>query len=198
MAARFFLGVGEAAIAPGFSLITGMFYKREEQPARYVVFTTIAYCDVILTISSQSAWFFGNCVATLIGGVVAWGIGNVHNDVVNSWQLLFLVLGAITAGIGIFLAVLLPDTPKNAIFLTESERAIAVQRTLKNKTGTMDTGDFKWNQVWLCLRDPQTWFLVLYTFCVNLANGGITSVIMILLFSCIKCFYTDEISSHPS
>lgn len=36
MAARFFLGVGEAAIAPGFSLITGMFYKREEQPARYL------------------------------------------------------------------------------------------------------------------------------------------------------------------
>lgn len=36
MAARFFLGVGEAGIAPGFSLITGMFYKREEQPVRYV------------------------------------------------------------------------------------------------------------------------------------------------------------------
>lgn len=34
--ARFFLGVGEAAVAPGFGLITGMFYKREEQPARYV------------------------------------------------------------------------------------------------------------------------------------------------------------------
>lgn len=34
MAARFFLGVGEAAIAPGFALITGMYYKREEQPAR--------------------------------------------------------------------------------------------------------------------------------------------------------------------
>ena len=32
--ARFFLGVGEAAVAPGFGLITGMFYKREEQPAR--------------------------------------------------------------------------------------------------------------------------------------------------------------------
>jgi MFS family permease len=34
MAARFFLGVGEAAIAPGFALITGMFYTRKEQPAR--------------------------------------------------------------------------------------------------------------------------------------------------------------------
>ena len=41
MVARFFLGVGEAAIAPGFTLITGMFYKREEQPVRYVHWNTV-------------------------------------------------------------------------------------------------------------------------------------------------------------
>ena len=34
LTARFFLGVTEAAVAPGFSLITGMFYKTEEQPSR--------------------------------------------------------------------------------------------------------------------------------------------------------------------
>lgn len=34
MTVRFFLGVGEAAIAPGFTLIIGMFYRREEQPLR--------------------------------------------------------------------------------------------------------------------------------------------------------------------
>lgn len=34
MVARFFLGVAESAVAPGFSLLTGMFYKRKEQPAR--------------------------------------------------------------------------------------------------------------------------------------------------------------------
>lgn len=34
MVARFFLGVTESAVAPGFSLITGMFYKRQEQPSR--------------------------------------------------------------------------------------------------------------------------------------------------------------------
>ena len=65
MAARFFLGVGgmvshpnspgnanigtEASIAPGFALITGMFYTREEQPAR------------------QAAWFVGNSIAVLLG-----------------------------------------------------------------------------------------------------------------------------------
>jgi hypothetical protein len=37
MTVRFFLGAGEASIAPGFTLLTGMFYKREEQPLRYVV-----------------------------------------------------------------------------------------------------------------------------------------------------------------
>ncbi|PYH49737.1 MFS general substrate transporter [Aspergillus saccharolyticus JOP 1030-1] len=163
MAARFFLGVGEAAIAPGFSLITGMFYRREEQPAR------------------QSAWFLGNCIATVIGGVVAYGIGNIKVDAITSWQLLFLFLGAITAFISFFLFVLLPDSPKKAIFLTKPQRIIAVQRTLKNKTGVADEGQFQWHQAWLAIRDPQTWLLVLYTFCVNLCNGGVTSFSSIII-----------------
>ncbi|KAB8261275.1 major facilitator superfamily domain-containing protein [Aspergillus pseudonomiae] len=172
MAARFFLGVGEAAIAPGFALITGMYYKREEQPAR------------------QAAWFFGNCVSTVIGGVVAYGIGTIKVNAISSWQLLFLFLGAITAAISVFLVILLPDSPQKAIFLTKTERTIAVQRTLKNKTGVMDGGEFKWNQAWLAIRDPQTWFLVLYTFSVNLCNGGVTSFSSIIIsgfgFSQIK------------
>ncbi|GAB1208468.1 hypothetical protein APSETT445_007218 [Aspergillus pseudonomiae] len=163
MAARFFLGVGEAAIAPGFALITGMYYKREEQPAR------------------QAAWFFGNCVSTVIGGVVAYGIGTIKVNAISSWQLLFLFLGAITAAISVFLVILLPDSPQKAIFLTKTERTIAVQRTLKNKTGVMDGGEFKWNQAWLAIRDPQTWFLVLYTFSVNLCNGGVTSIKSLLM-----------------
>lgn len=36
MIARFFLGMFEAAVAPGFSLLTGMFYTRQEQPFRCV------------------------------------------------------------------------------------------------------------------------------------------------------------------
>ncbi|KAJ5776813.1 hypothetical protein N7520_000059 [Penicillium odoratum] len=40
IAVRFFLGVGEAAVAPGFGLIVGMFYKKEEQPYRSVMQAT--------------------------------------------------------------------------------------------------------------------------------------------------------------
>jgi MFS family permease len=163
MAARFFLGVGEASIAPGFALITGMFYKREEQPAR------------------QAAWFLGNCIASIIGGLIAYGIGLIKNNNVNSWQLLFLILGAVTAAYGIILAVFLPDSPAKVVFFNKTEKAIALQRTLSNKTGVMDVGKFRWNQVLMAIKDPQTWCLVLYTLCVNLCNGGITSFSSIII-----------------
>ncbi|RJE27541.1 Allantoate [Aspergillus sclerotialis] len=163
MTARFFLGVGEAAIAPGFSLITGMFYQREEQPIR------------------QAAWYFGNCLAALLGGLVGYGIGHINAPGVTRWELLFLILGAITSGYGLVLAAFLPDSPSKAIFLKKRQRAIAVQRTLKNKTGVLDSGSFRWDQVRQALIDPQTWFLVLYTFCVNLCNGGLTSFMSIII-----------------
>lgn len=125
---------------------------------------------------SQGAWFIGNCIANIIGGVVAYGIGNTASDL-QSWRLLFLVLGGITSGYAIVLFFVLPDSPAKASFLTETERVIAVQRTLKNKTGTAEATEvFQWNQVWEAVQDPQAWFLVLYTFCVNLCNGGLTSV----------------------
>ncbi|KAL4791103.1 MFS general substrate transporter [Aspergillus venezuelensis] len=162
LAARFFLGVGEASIAPGFALITGFLYKREEQPAR------------------QAAWFFGNSVANVIGGVIAYGIGTAEGVAVNSWQLLFLALGAITAGMFFWLIVLLPDSPQKAVFLTKRERGILLRRTVENKS-IVTTGDFKFHQAWLALKDPQTWFLVLYTFCVNLWNGGTTSFSAIII-----------------
>ncbi|CAL5873036.1 uncharacterized protein PFLUO_LOCUS7305 [Penicillium psychrofluorescens] len=163
MTARFFLGVGEASIAPGFALITGMFYKREEQPAR------------------QAAWFIGNSFANVIGGVITYGIGKIQTNGVNSWQLIFLILGAITAAYALLLFAFLPDSPATAVFLRKTEKAIAVQRTLENKTGVMDAGKFKWDQVRMALKDPQTWFLVLYTLCVNFCNGGITSFAAIII-----------------
>lgn len=102
-------------------------------------------------------------------------------EAIAQWQLLFLILGAVTSAYGILLFLTLPDSPAKAIFLKSHERAIAVQRTLKNKTGVMDQGNFKWNQVWMAVKDPQMWFLVLYTLCVNFCNGGLTSFSAIII-----------------
>lgn len=161
MAQRFFLGVAEAAVAPGFSLITGMFYQRREQPIR------------------QASWFVGNCIALILGSLIAYGVLNIPNPPISHWKVLFVIEGAITVAYGVFMFFTLPDSVSTAWFLNQEERAVALARTLKNKTGVMDNGTFRWPQVWEALRDPQTWLLVAYTFCINLPNGALTTVSLI-------------------
>lgn len=65
--ARFFLGVAEASVTPGFSLITGMWYKREEQPLRHGI------------------WFLGASVATMFGGLMAYAIAHIHGSLA-AWR----------------------------------------------------------------------------------------------------------------
>jgi MFS family permease len=120
-------------------------------------------------------WFAGNGVANIFSGVVAYGIGKISSPLAT-WRILFLILGGITAIYGIFLLFLLPDSPKQAKFLSSDERAMVLQRTLENKTGVMDEGKFKTHQMWEALRDPQAWLLAFYTLSVNIPNGGVTSV----------------------
>lgn len=67
MIVRFFLGATEASISPGFSLITGMFYRRAEQPLRHGI------------------WFFGNSLAVMFGGLFAYGIAHI-NDKLGPWR----------------------------------------------------------------------------------------------------------------
>ncbi|KAL4813468.1 major facilitator superfamily domain-containing protein [Aspergillus spinulosporus] len=147
MTVRFFLGVGEAAIGPGFGLVIGI----------------------------QAAWFLGNAVSNLISGLIAYGIGNVYITTITNWQLLFLVLGTITAALAFPIYFIIPSKPQKAIFLNKTERAIALQRTLKNKTGINDTGRWRWDHAAMTFRDPQTWLFFLYSVSTNLCNGGLTS-----------------------
>lgn len=115
-------------------------------------------------------------MAALVGSLITYGLGHITGAGVPVWQLMFLIPGAVTTGFGLILIALLPDSPAKAIFLAKKERAIAVQRTLENKTGVLDNGTFNLQQAIQALKDPQAWLLVLYTFCVNLWNGGLTTV----------------------
>lgn len=140
----------------------------------------------------------GNCVANIVSGVVAYGIGHIHADDITTWQALFIILGAVTCVIAIGLGFLLPDSPAKAIFLNKRERAIILQRTLKNKTGVLDTGKFKWDQAFQAIKDPQTWFIVIYNFTTCLWNGGITSVSRVPIYCEIATLTDRPPSSAPS
>lgn len=61
LATRIFLGVAEAAIAPGLTIIISMWYKRKEQPLRH------------------AAWFLGNTCAGMFGSLLHYGIGHINS-----------------------------------------------------------------------------------------------------------------------
>lgn len=63
---RIFLGAFESAIGPGLTVIVAMWYKRSEQPLR------------------NGAWFMGNVVAGIFGGLLAYAVGHVEN--IAQWK----------------------------------------------------------------------------------------------------------------
>ncbi|KAJ5710448.1 hypothetical protein N7488_004604 [Penicillium malachiteum] len=152
MVTRFFLGMLEASVAPGFSFLTGTFYKRKEQPLRHGV------------------WFLGNSFAGLLGGVVSYGIGHIQ-DRLYTWQYLFIIFGSATSAIGIAMFWTLPDGPENAWFLSPEERLTAVERT-KDTHRKPGSKEFQVSQALEAFKDPQAWLLSLNMLGCMLVNSG--------------------------
>ncbi|KND87788.1 putative transporter [Tolypocladium ophioglossoides CBS 100239] len=154
LAVRFFLGVCEAPIAPGLTVVISMWYTRSEQPLRH------------------AAWFMGNSAAGIFGGLAAYGIG--HIDSIAPWKAVFLIFGGATVAWSVGIFLLLPDVPMTAWFLTEVDRIKAITRVRENMTG-IKSDQFKWQQCREALLDVNTWFIVVIQLCGNIPNGGVHS-----------------------
>ncbi|KAF4302431.1 putative allantoate permease protein [Botryosphaeria dothidea] len=154
---RFFLGVTEATISPGFVAITGIWWTRHEQAAR------------------SALWISFLGVGSLLGGLIAFGIGHIGTGALASWQYIFLVLGAATAAWGVLFVLVVPDGPASAgiRWLTPAERVVAVQRVVGNKTGTKSR-TFVRAQVVEAAADPKVVILGLISLVNALASGGLS------------------------
>ena len=133
---RFFLGVAEAGIAPAFSLITAMWYKRREQPMRFAI------------------WFSASGISILIGSLIFYAIGQVHGKL-HPWRYQFMIIGCFSSVWGIMLWFLLPDSPLTAFFLTKDMRRIAVERMRLEQIG-IESKRFKPEQLKEAFKDPKT------------------------------------------
>ncbi|RDA89253.1 hypothetical protein CP532_0549 [Ophiocordyceps camponoti-leonardi (nom. inval.)] len=157
---RSILGIFEAPIVQGFSLITVMWFKRNEQPLRLAI------------------WHLGNTVAGALGALSAYAIGHIEG--IAAWKAVFLIFGAVTVVWSVGLFWLLPDLPMSAWFLSPQDRVKAVIRVKDNMTG-IKSDKYKWHQCREALLELKTWTLILIVLISHVANGGLLSFGSIVL-----------------
>lgn len=156
LAARIFLGIFEAAIAPSLMLISSQYYTKSEQAPRF------------------SIWYCGLGIGQIVGGAASYGFQQVNNPDFQGWRVMFVVLGVVTVVIGIATAFIIPDSPMTARFLSEVEKTALLKHVSVNKTGVQNM-HFKPKHLLEAVTDIQIWLLVLITVLVSISSGIITT-----------------------
>lgn len=153
---RFILGMFEAGISPSCMVICGMFYTKAEQPLRMCTFLSF------------------NGIATVVGALLGFGLGHAHNAKLESWKLIFLVIGLLNFVWAIIFLFIMPDSPASAKFLTEHERAILIKHVSQNNQGVKDKR-FMWDQAKEAVIDASTYIYVLIGLGCGIINGGVAN-----------------------
>ncbi|KAK3354033.1 putative MFS transporter [Lasiosphaeria hispida] len=146
---RFFLGLFEAGCLPLFSIITGQWYRRSEQPIRV------------------AAWYGTNGLATIVAALLSYSLGSIKSPILAPWQIIFLFTGLLTIATAPFIFFNLASSVSTAHFLTPHEREQALERLRANQTGVgMHT--FQWAQVTETFLDAKTYLFILMSLANNL------------------------------
>ncbi|EXA35175.1 hypothetical protein FOVG_13936 [Fusarium oxysporum f. sp. pisi HDV247] len=126
MAARFFLGLTEGAVSPAFVMLTSVWYKRREHPVRV------------------ATWVSMNGFAQITNALIMFGLGRAK-FAIESWRVLFYLIGGLTVTSGLLFYFLLPGDTTAAWFLTPRQREIATRRLAIDRS-TRDRTDFNRSQ----------------------------------------------------
>jgi len=128
MACRVVLAIFEAAYGPGVPLYLSFFYPREKLGLRTGIFLS------------------GSAAANAYGGALAYGISQAKASI-GPWRILFIVEGVPTSLLAVVAWFWLPDSPHHCKFLTERERDIAVDISLRQPGDRTGKKGLQWKQV---------------------------------------------------
>ncbi|QKX59302.1 uncharacterized protein TRUGW13939_06434 [Talaromyces rugulosus] len=142
--ARLALGLCEGGLLGGMVVYLAMFYRRHQMLYRIGLF----YCAAPLS--------------GAFGGLLATGLAKIEHGGYNNWPWIFFIEGIITTIFGIICFFTMPHTPAEAKFLTEDERAVALQRMIQDSHGATNVENvneehFNWHWVRMAMLSPQTW-----------------------------------------
>ncbi|KAF7311003.1 hypothetical protein HMN09_00643700 [Mycena chlorophos] len=176
IAARFFLGIFEATVAPTFVTITAMWWRRREQTQR----TSLWYAmNGVTTIAAQSILPFTIQVLMIDPVRITFDLwvgahSQLAEAVPSMLAIIFLFTGLLTVAFSVIVLILLPNSPTTARFLSLDDKVLVLERLRANNTGT-ETKKWKWEQVRECLLDLKTWCWFLLIFTISIPSGGIST-----------------------
>ncbi|KAK4552275.1 hypothetical protein LTR86_010445 [Recurvomyces mirabilis] len=163
LAARFMLGVPEAAVVPCCIMYFSFWYKPSERAFRIAIFHAF------------------NCVASAVSSFLASGIGKMEGiGGLHAWQWVFLIEGAlpILCAIPTYFALL--TFPEDSPSLNERERFIAINRLGRGSSRKTDK-TFTWAAAWRVFSRPSTYaFFIAQTASCTIAVSQATFLPTIL------------------
>ncbi|KGK36719.1 hypothetical protein JL09_g4135 [Pichia kudriavzevii] len=91
---RTLLGIFESGVTPAMVIITGQWYKAEEQFLRTAI------------------WFACNGLGTILGSSIAYGLAiRMNSYSIEAFKVLFIVIGCMTISVGVMIFFHIPDLP---------------------------------------------------------------------------------------
>jgi MFS family permease len=157
------MGVFEAAVTPGLTLMTGFWYTRREIPLR------------------QCIWYSSLGWGGIVGSYISMGLSELSPTMKpERWELIFYILGGATCIWAFAVWFLLPDSPSSAYFLNQRERVIAVKRVASNDMGIKNK-EFKKSQIKLGFLDPKTILVFVGVFAAAIPNGVVNSFSTVII-----------------
>jgi ACS family tartrate transporter-like MFS transporter len=150
---RFALGIAEAGFFPGIILYLTYWFPREERARIVSLFMTAVP------------------LATVVGGPVSGALLGLHGlGGIAGWRWLFLIEGMPAVLLGIVALLFLTDRPKDAAWLTPSERSALEDRLAQE---VRETKVYGLDAVGQALTNPRIVALGLLYFCIVVALYGI-------------------------
>ncbi|KAI4170896.1 MAG: hypothetical protein LQ343_004660 [Gyalolechia ehrenbergii] len=185
LAVRFFLGVFEAAVTPGFALFTSQVIYPRPELLPWLILADQQWYTKKEQGTRVGIWFSFNGFAQIFGGLLAYGIAKgvrLHGSTIAPWKIVFLATGLLTMAIGTLFLIFMPDNQLNARWLSPLDRKLAIERVRVNQQG-IGNKHFKAYQLKEALLDPLTWAFAFYSLTADIPNGGISNFFSQLIVS---------------
>ena len=141
MAIRWFLGMSESAFFPLVIYYQTTFYRRGELARRLALF------------------YAAQSIASAFGGLLAFGVFQIHSGSLANWRYLFVIEGCCTVLFSVFAFWYLPYSAARASFLTEDEKKLAFYRIQVDSSSKVNE-PFVLKEALVIFKHPTSWMIL--------------------------------------